>query len=234
MLGGLNNYGEYQPVTTMTFEEAIEYLKKDGRIEDEGEIDKMKFVKQNVEFLNCQEYEELISKVEIAGRTCYQSEPKGDPEKFIRMIMKRGHESVLEHGSLTFKIRTNRNITHEIVRHRLASYSQESTRYVSYKDGIEFIPWIDDKNEIAYELYKKAEETYKELIESGFKPEEARDILPGSTATTIIVTMNMREIRHFLKLRMDPASHPQMRELANMIYNKMKESYPVFVEDIEK
>lgn len=199
----------------------------------------MRIGKQKVELLNPQSYEELTEKIEIAGRVCYQSEPKGDPEKFIRMIIKRGHESVLEHGSLTFKVRTNRAIANEIVRHRLASYSQESTRYVKY-DDIEFIPWIDPRGlkiNHLYELevlYNNMEFIYKKLIEDNFKPEDARDILPNATATTLVMTMNFRELRHFLKLRLDKAAHPQIRELAGMILEILKEKYPVFVEDIEK
>lgn len=199
----------------------------------------MRIGKQQVELLNPQSYEELTEKIEIAGRVCYQSEPKGDPEKFIRMIIKRGHESVLEHGSLTFKVRTNRAIANEIVRHRLASYSQESTRYVKY-DDIEFIPWVDPRGlkiNHLYELevlYNNMEFVYKKLIEDNFKPEEARDILPNATATTLVMTMNFRELRHFLKLRLDKAAHPQIRELAGMILEILKEKYPVFVEDIER
>ena len=199
----------------------------------------MRIGKQKVELLNPQSYEELTEKIEIAGRVCYQSEPKGDPEKFIRMIIKRGHESVLEHGSITFKVRTNRAIANEIVRHRLASYSQESTRYVKY-DDIEFIPWIDPKGikvNNLYDLevlYHDIEFLYKKLIEDYFKPEDARDILPNATATTLVMTMNFRELRHFLKLRLDKAAHPQIRELAGMILEILKEKYPVFVEDIEK
>lgn len=199
----------------------------------------MRIGKQKVELLNPQSYEELTEKIEIAGRVCYQSEPKGDPEKFIRMIIKRGHESVLEHGSLTFKVRTNRAIANEIVRHRLASYSQESTRYVKY-DDIEFIPWVDPRGlkiNHLYELevlYHNMEFIYKKLIEDNFKPEEARDILPNATATTLVMTMNFRELRHFLKLRLDKAAHPQIRELAGMILEILKDKYPVFVEDIEK
>lgn len=199
----------------------------------------MRIGKQKVELLYPQSYEELTEKIEIAGRVCYQSEPKGDPEKFIRMIIKRGHESVLEHGSLTFKLRTNRAIANEIVRHRLASYSQESTRYVKY-DDIEFIPWVDPRGlkvNHLYELevlYHNIEFSYKKLIEDNFKPEEARDILPNATATTLVLTMNFRELRHFLKLRLDKAAHPQIRELAGMILDILKEKYPVFVEDIEK
>lgn len=193
----------------------------------------MRIGKQKVELLNPQSYEELTEKIEIAGRVCYQSEPKGDPEKFIRMIIKRGHESVLEHGSLTFKVRTNRAIANEIVRHRLASYSQESTRYVKY-DDIEFIPGEKLKDPNLENLLLSAELAYKLLLTTDFKPEEARDILPNATATTLVMTMNFRELRHFLKLRLDKAAHPQIRELAGMILDILKEKYPVFVEDIER
>lgn len=193
----------------------------------------MRIGKQQVELLSPQSYEELTEKIEIAGRVCYQSEPKGDPEKFIRMIIKRGHESVLEHGSLTFKLRTNRAIANEIVRHRLASYSQESTRYVKY-DDIEFIPGERLKGSYAVDMLSRLEDAYRFLINQEFKPEEARDILPNATATTLVMTMNFRELRHFLKLRLDKAAHPQIRELAGMILEILKEKYPVFVEDIEK
>ena len=191
----------------------------------------MRIGKQKVELLNPQSYEELTEKIEIAGRVCYQSEPKGDPEKFIRMIIKRGHESVLEHGSLTFKLRTNRAIANEIVRHRIASYSQESTRYVKH-DDIEFIPGEKLKDPNLENLLLSAELAYKLLLTTDFKPEEARDILPNATATTLVMTMNFRELRHFLKLRLDKAAHPQIRELAGMILEILKEKYPVFVEDI--
>lgn len=193
----------------------------------------MRIGKQKVELLYPQPYEELTEKIEIAGRVCYQSEPKGDPEKFIRMIIKRGHESVLEHGSLTFKVRTNRAIANEIVRHRLASYSQESTRYVKY-DDIEFIPGEKLKDPNLENLLLSAELAYKLLLTTDFKPEEARDILPNATATTLVMTMNFRELRHFLKLRLNKAAHPQIRELAGMMLEILKEKYPVFVEDIEK
>lgn len=195
----------------------------------------MRIGKQKVELLYPQSYEELTEKIEIAGRVCYQSEPKGYPEneKFIRMIIKRGHESVLEHGSLTFKVRTNRAIANEIVRHRLASYSQESTRYVKY-DDIEFISGDRFEGSFAEDMMTRIEEAYIFLIGQEFKPEEARDILPNCTATTLVMTMNFRELRHFLKLRLDRAAHPQIRELAGMILEILKEKYPVFVEDIEK
>lgn len=191
----------------------------------------MKISKQKVELLNCLSYEDILKNIEIAGRTCYKSESeftKESGEKFVKKLIKLGHESVLEHGSLTFKIKTNRNITHELVRHRIASYSQESTRYVKY-DDIEFIPW---NNYVQEDFYKDIEWLYGALIRKNIKPENARDILPGSVATTIIVTMNIRELRHFLKLRLDKAAHPQMRELANMIKEIVKENYPVFIGEL--
>lgn len=199
----------------------------------------MKISKQEVKLLNCLSYENMLKNIEIAGRTCYKSKSeftKESGEKFVKKLIKLGHESVLEHGSLTFKIKTNRNITHELVRHRIASYSQESTRYVKY-DDIEFIPCIDPRGlKVDYiydlvDLYMNLEFLYKKLIENNFKPEEARDILPGSVATTIIVTMNMRELRHFLKLRLSKAAHPQIRELAGMIQDIVRENYPVFIDE---
>lgn len=193
----------------------------------------MKIGKQEVELLNNLDYEKILQNIEIAGRTCYKSESeftKESGEKFVKKLIKLGHESVLEHGSLTFKIKTNRNITHELVRHRLASYSQESTRYVKY-DDIEFIPWSRLEKTYAEDMLTRAEEAYNFLINQEFKPEEARDILPGCVATTIIVTMNMRELRHFLKLRLNKAAHPQMRELAEMIQKIIKENYPVFIDE---
>lgn len=191
----------------------------------------MKISKQEVELLNCLSYEDMLKNIEIAGRTCYKSESeftKESGENFVKKLIKLGHESVLEHGSLTFKIKTNRNITHELVRHRIASYSQESTRYVKY-DDIEFIPW---NNYVQEDFYKDIEWLYGALIRKNIKPENARDILSGSVATTIIVTMNIRELRHFLKLRLDKAAHPQMRELANMIKEIVKENYPVFIGEL--
>lgn len=193
----------------------------------------MKISKQEVELLNCLSYEDMLKNIEIAGRTCYKSDSeftKESGENFVKKLIKLGHESVLEHGSLTFKIKTNRNITHELVRHRIASYSQESTRYVKY-DDIEFIPENHFKTTYADDMLTRAEDAYTYLIDYGFKPEEARDILPGSVATTIIITMNIRELRHFLKLRLDKAAHPQMRELAGMIKEIIKENYPVFIDE---
>lgn len=181
----------------------------------------MKIVKQSVELIDDFSYNDILEKIETCGRICYQSKGSGEPEKFIRMIIKRGHESVLEHVNLTFKITTNRNISHQIVRHRIASYSQESTRYVNYEE-LEFIPTSNDYDS---DYLEYAESRY---INSTERPEVKRDLLPGCVKTQLFMTMNLRELRHFLKLRLDRAAHPQIRELAVMINDILKENYPVF------
>lgn len=187
----------------------------------------------------------IMEHIEKAGRVCYKSEnkiEKDSAEKFITSILNRGHESVIEHISLTFKIICDRGVSHEIVRHRIASYSQESTRYCNYSDEkfgreLTFIRpcfWKEETDE--YELWKKTmvqlENVYNELIEKGVKPQEARSILPNSLKTEIYVTMNLREWRHFLKLRTNPAAHPQMREVAVMILEELHTRLPVFFKDI--
>lgn len=188
----------------------------------------------------------IMLTIERAGRTCYKSEGKigdGTAERFIASIIKRGHESVLEHEKITVRFICDRGVTHEMVRHRIASYSQESTRYCNYsqdKFGSEltFIkPCFWDEESENYKLWLESmqfiENTYNKMIEAGAKPEEARSILPNSLKTEIVVTMNLREWRHFFKLRTAPAAHPQIREVSGMLLNELKEKLPVFFADIE-
>lgn len=190
--------------------------------------------------------EDIMKHIEKAGRVCYKSESRisdASAETFIRNLLKRGHESVIEHVSLTFHIICDRGVTHEIVRHRIASYSQESTRYCNYtqdKFGKEltFIrPCFWDEDSKAYQLWTQAmeqtEQTYFAMLKEGATPQEARSILPNSLKTELYATMNLREWRHFLKLRTAPAAHPQMRETALMIYKILVERLPVLFDDIE-
>lgn len=193
---------------------------------------------------------EILNKIERAGRTCYKSEDKisvDSSRQFIKKIMKIGHESVIEHEKITVRIICDRGVTHEIVRHRIASYSQESTRYCNYsnnKFGNEITviePSFWDKNskkdKIKYDIWKealiKAEEAYLKLIELGATPQEARSVLPNSLKTEIVVTMNIREWRHFFKLRTSKAAHPQMQEIARPILDEFKKLIPVLFDDIE-
>ena len=166
--------------------------------------------------------------IERAGRTCYKSEDKITDESaatFIAMILKRGHESVLEHASASFRIVCDRGVSHEIVRHRIASYSQESSRFCDYsKDkhgsGIAVIepPGLDNAMFTSWKsACRKSESVYLELLKNGSTPQIARSVLPTCLKTEIVMTANFREWRHFIQLRTSPAAHPQIREIAEMI-----------------
>mgnify|MGYP001359782558 CR=1 FL=1 len=198
----------------------------------------------------------VLELIEDAGRTCYKSEDKIGPEsamRFAQSIMKRGHESVIEHAVVTVRFVVDRGVSHEIVRHRLASYSQESTRYCDYdKDQVTFVipPWVKlDSGLYALEgndglkgmdaackgwfiaMYE-AEQSYKYVRRLGWKPEQARSVLPNSLKTEIVMTANMREWRHFFKLRTAPAAHPQMREVAIPLLAEFKDRIPVIFDDL--
>ncbi len=191
----------------------------------------------------------IMTTIERAGRTCYKSEHNisdGSAEKFISNILKLGHESVIEHEKITVRFICDRGVTHEIVRHRIASYSQESTRYCNYcndKFGNEltFIKpcfWDENTNEgrAKLQVWKDSlaniEKQYFKLIELGAKPEEARSILPNSLKTEIVVTMNMRSWRNFFKLRTSERAHPQIRQISNMLLSELKEKLPVLFGDL--
>lgn len=205
----------------------------------------MKIVKADVEFISPVDGEVILKRLEQCGRVCYKSEDKITPDsnrKFIADIIKRGHEAVLEHCSFTVKFICDRGVSHEIVRHRLASYCQESTRYCNYsKDGFgKEITVIDpvalDMNENAYLHWecgcKCAEKAYFQMIANGCSPQQARSVLPNSLKTEVVMTANIREWRHFLELRCSPAAHPQMREVALILLTKVHDDIPVLFDDI--
>ena len=205
----------------------------------------MKIIKPSYEILDAINPEQVMKKLELAGRVCYKSEDKikeGSAEQFVRNLIKRGHESVIEHFSFSVKFICDRGVTHEMVRHRLASYSQESTRYCNYsKDGfgnqITVIePSYLDKESRSYRMWVRACETaekhYFWMLECGCTPQEARAVLPNSLKTEIIMTANLREWRHFLKLRTAKNAHPQIRELALPLLRELQELLPVIFEDI--
>lgn len=205
----------------------------------------MKIINPSFEILGNPDSSEILRNIETFGRVCYKSEENITPESaapFIRRILKSGHESVIEHEKLSVRIICDRGVTHEIVRHRIASYSQESTRYCNYSKNkfgneLTFIKpcfWAEDS--IAYSLWEKqmrsAETCYLALIEAGVTPEQARSILPNSLKTEIIVTMNLREWRHFFQLRTSKRAHPQMREVAIPLLHQMQKLLPPIFEDI--
>lgn len=208
--------------------------------------------KPAVEVLSTESYEDMLRRVERIGRVCYKSEDRieeGSAEKFIRGIIRRGHESVIEHGSITVKFICDRGVTHEIVRHRIASYSQESTRYCNYvkeKFGSQITcidlatgfryDLSDETDRKKYEVWQRAmenaERSYFQMIELGATPQEARSVLPNSLKTELVATMNLREWRHFFRLRTDAAAHPQCREVAQMLLERFAKDYPVFFADL--
>ena len=203
----------------------------------------MDIVNPSHEFIDEIDGEAILEKLEQCGRVAYKSEGKitpGSAQKFIRNLIDRGHESVIEHVSITVKFVCDRGVTHEIVRHRLVAYTQESTRYCNYsKKGMTVINpmfWDEDS-----EQYKKwfgamryAEDCYNDLISGGASPQEARSVLPNSLKTEIVCTANLREWRHIMKLRTSVAAHPQMRELMIPLLNDFKRLIPVVFDDMEK
>jgi len=176
--------------------------------------------------------------IELAGRTCYKSEnriSKGSAEKFVQMIVELGHESVLEHCVASVRFITNRGVTHELVRHRLCSFSHESTRYVRYSGELEFIEpvWWHDQNyskeqkDNWLEAMQHAEKYYLKALELGDKPEQAREVLPHSLKTEIVMTANLREWRHVFVMRCSNKAHPQIRVLMQDCLRGFAEEMPV-------
>jgi thymidylate synthase (FAD) len=159
------------------------------------------------------------SLLEHAGRTCYRSEPRGEPGRFLRARIREGHESMIEHASVTFEIGgISRACSHQLVRHRIASYSQESQRYVDMS-APEFIvpPSVAENPEavaIWEDLMAQVAGTYRRLRALGVRKEDARFVLPNAAATRIVVTMNFRTLRHFFLVRCDPAAQWEIRNLA--------------------
>ncbi len=205
----------------------------------------MRIIEPSFEILDELNGEMVLKKIEQIGRVCYKSEAnitQDSASKFIENIIKSGHESVIEHEKISVRIICDRGVTHEIVRHRIASYSQESTRYCNYSNEkfgkeltlIKPVFWEENSEEYKcwFETMKNIEAAYIFLITKGVKPQEARSILPNSLKTEIVVTMNLREWRHFFRLRTSVSAHPQMRQIACAILDEFKRRIPIIFDDI--
>ena len=225
----------------------------------------MKLVKQGHQILSRVSIGgiEELQRIEIAGRTCYKSEEKITPDgesakRFVKMIIDNGHEAMLEHSSLSVRFICSRGVSHEIVRHRLFSFAQESTRYCNYSKGkfggeCTFIVPPDQEWGVDLHEYEEldadgvikdivkwewhwillmCERQYLRLVELGWKPEQARDVLPNALKTEIVVTGNYREWRHFFKLRCDEKAHPHIRALAKDLLEDIKLRIPVVFDDL--
>ena len=202
---------------------------------------------------------EILKEIEAVGRTCYKSESNitGDSaKKFVAMLIEMGHEAMIEHNVVSVRFICDRGISHELVRHRLASFGRESTRYCNYAkekfgNSITFVDITEgikldtkmnnlESEQISaiysawYQGCMQAEYNYLKLIELGATPQIARSVLPSSTKTEIIVSMNLREWSHFFSLRADKPAHPQMREITIPLLKEMSELIPIVFDDLAK
>lgn len=201
------------------------------------EIIKPSHVWLNPERLDAETHDRIISEIASAARVCYKSQGNATVEKdlaLVRNICKRNHEAMLEFANLTVQITCDRGVSHELVRHRMCSFAQESTRYVNYqkRGGIAFIEPHFNSAE-SYDLWRRdmscSEDCYNALLAMGESPEMARTVLPSSTATVIDIRANLREWRHILALRAygtTGAPHPQMVEVMKPIADELSEWMP--------
>ena len=203
----------------------------------------MKLAKPSIEFLWLTP-DPLIT-IEEAGRTCYKSEGNihvGSAAKFVQKLLDRGHHAMIEHASASYRVACDRGVTHEIVRHRLFSYGQESTRFCNYKSGVTFIipPWTKHmpaenahtctEDQVRQSIHtpecrwlfaiQVAEQEYIQLLDDGWTPQQARSVLPNSLKTEIIMTANLREWRHFFSLRCTPKSIPVEKKVNGIFYGE--------------
>lgn len=206
----------------------------------------MQIVEAGYEILDTLNGEEILKKIERVARVCYKSEDKiteGSAEKMVRALIKRNHLAMLEHFSFSVKFVVDRGISHEIVRHRVASFAQESTRYCNYGksgavafikpcylgyDTTPFDNWVDS--------CMRAERDYLDMLDNGYTPQEARAVLPISLKTEVVMTANLREWRHFFSLRACGSTgkpHPQMLEVAVPLLTELRERVPVVFDDLE-
>ena len=208
----------------------------------------MKAIKAYTQIYGEPDGQAILKKIEKIGRTCYKSENKttsDSAENFVAGLIKRGHEAMLEHESITIKFVVDRGISHELVRHRLASFAQESTRYCNYSiddfgSEITFIipEYLNYKTEqwkVWKETMKACEDAYFKLLDIGRMPQEARAVLPNSLKTEVVMTANLREWRHFFKLRAANTTgkaHPQMLEVTRPLLDELKQYIPVVFDDI--
>lgn len=206
----------------------------------------MKIITPGFEILTPIDGDTVLKHIEACGRTCYKSEGKATPDScygFVKAIIRRGHEAVLEHFNISVRFVCDRGVSHEIVRHRLASYCQESTRYCNYGNEqfngeitvIEplYLEQYTDAYGAWQEACEIAERAYFKLLDWGCTPQEARAVLPNSLKTEVVMTANLREWRHFFKLRCAPAAHPQIREIATPLLRTLQKKLPVVFDDIE-
>ncbi len=207
----------------------------------------MKTIEPSVELIPQVPAADLLRLLERFGRVCYKSEGRiteDSAEGFIERIIARGHEAVLEHCVVSAHFTVDRGVSHELVRHRIAAYCQESTRYCNYSNSIfgkeitVIKPLFLSPDTIAWDVWRDscqaAETAYFDLLACGCSPQEARTVLPHSLKTEVVATMNIREWRHVLQLRSSLFAHPQMREVMIPLLDKLTDYAPVLFRDIKE
>lgn len=201
----------------------------------------MKIVSPDYEVLTAPHYTDMLRNIELAGRTCYKSERRMTPtsgRQFVKMLIERGHEAMLEHGgTITVKFICDRGVSHQLVRHRLFSFAQESTRYCRYKDGIQVIvptSLPEDQYETFTMAMLVAEDAYLKLLKAKVPAEIARAVLPTAVKTEVIVSGNPRQWRQFFKLRCAADAHPDIRQLSKAILAEFAADYPAVFGDLKE
>ena len=205
----------------------------------------MQIIQPSVEIMSAVDGQAILRHLEVVGRTCYKSEgliTDTSAETFVRKLIARGHEAIIEHESISVRFICDRGVSHELVRHRLASYAQESQRFCNYSKSqfnseITVIkPCFLLEGTEAYRQWEwtmhRAECAYFDLLDIGLSPQEARCVLPNSLKTEVVMTANLREWRTVLRLRCSKAAHPQMREVMLMLLKKLHAAIPVVFDDL--
>lgn len=203
----------------------------------------MVVIKAGYEILSPINGQEILQHIEQIGRVCYKSEDRITEDScspFVKMLIDRGHEAMIEHFSFSVKFICDRGVSHELVRHRLASWAQESTRYCNYgndDEGCTFIaPCFWEEGSAHYKTWQQAmefaETVYLMMLDHKAQPQQARSVLPNSLKTEVIMTANLREWRHFFKLRTAKSAHPQMQEITRPLLTELQGLIPEVFDDI--
>lgn len=210
----------------------------------------MKLINSSYEILTDIDGDKVLKDIENVARTCYKSHDhtkEGSAAKLVDTLIKSGHHAMLEFFDITVRFTCDRGVSHEIVRHRVASYAQESTRYCNYSkdkfgNELTFIEpyWLteallddaDNARERLIFCLQHIEEIYMSLLNKGLQPQAARAILPNCLKTELNVKMNLREWRHFFNLRCSKAAHPDLRKLALPLLAEFKAKLPVVFDDL--
>ena len=221
----------------------------------------MRIIEQSVKVLFPRSLDQGIEElkdIEFAGRNCWRSEGRISEDSyktFIENLRKRGHESPVEFGFIKLSLITSRDVMAELTRHRLVSFAIESQRYVNESKGdggikfikplfyVPFDPYYEykaDEQSVCYQASRKwedamelAEDAYNQMIDMGMKNQDARKVLPNSTACQIVMACNLRELLHIYELRSSPAAYPEMRELIRLLKIEVDKVYPGFLPDKE-